>query len=74
MNSEQAKRLAHELTIEYLRANPGYLKDKFNSYLSKNLKFWLMISSGTNAINNIQEAGSYIKKFLDEEGLLWLIM
>lgn len=24
---EQAKRLAHELTIEYLRANPGYLKD-----------------------------------------------
>lgn len=50
--------------------NPGYLKDKFNSYLSKNLKFWLMISSGTNAINNIQEAGSYIKKFLDEEGLL----
>jgi hypothetical protein len=27
MSSEQAKRLAHELTIEYLRANSGYLKD-----------------------------------------------
>ncbi len=27
MSSEQAKRLAHELTIEYLRVNLGYLKD-----------------------------------------------
>lgn len=27
MGIEQAKRLAHELTIEYIRANPAYLKD-----------------------------------------------
>ena len=27
MSSEQAKRLAYELTIEYLRVNPEYLKD-----------------------------------------------
>ena len=27
MSSAQAKQLAHELTIEFLRANPTYLKD-----------------------------------------------
>lgn len=27
MTQVQAKQLAHELTIEYLRANPAYLKD-----------------------------------------------
>lgn len=27
MSSAQAKQLAHELTIEYIRANPGYLQD-----------------------------------------------
>lgn len=26
MSPEKAKELAHELTIEYLRANPGYLR------------------------------------------------
>lgn len=27
MSSAQAKQLAHELTIEYIRANPRYLQD-----------------------------------------------
>ena len=27
MSSAQAKQLAHELTIEYIRANPSYLQD-----------------------------------------------
>ena len=27
MSTEMAKKLAHELTIEYIRAKPGYLSD-----------------------------------------------
>ena len=27
MSSAQAKQLAHELTIEYIRVNPSYLQD-----------------------------------------------
>ncbi|MSS38967.1 hypothetical protein FYJ37_01030 [[Clostridium] scindens] len=27
MGSAQAKQLAHELTIEYIKANPSYLQD-----------------------------------------------
>ena len=27
MSTEMAKKIAHELTIEYIRAKPGYLSD-----------------------------------------------
>lgn len=47
----------------------GFLKEKFNRYMEKNIEFWIAISSATNNIRNINIANDYIEKFLVEEGI-----